>query len=166
MKTLWYWIIGIIILILFLALLNSFLIIKSTQTSNNQPTPDIPTPLKPTQLTINNHIFNLETAITPLEKSLGLMHRSHLNNKTGMLFIFDDNKPRSFWMKNTLIPLDLIFINDNYQIIDIKHNFQPCIIEPCKSYTSKEPAMYVLEINGGLAKELNIKTENFIKIFN
>ena len=159
MKNFWHWTIGIILLLLFLAFLNSFLIIKSTQTSDNPVTIQ-----QPSQITINNNIFNLEIASTSLEKSIGLMHRTHLNKNTGMIFIFKDEKPQSFWMKNTLIPLDLIFIDSNNQIVDIKHSFQPCKSEPCESYTSSKPAIYVLEINGGLAKEMEIKTGQKVKI--
>ena len=159
MKYILHWIIGIIILILFLALLNSYLIIKSTQTSEN-----IPTNHQPSKITINNHIFNLEIASTSLEKSIGLMHRTQLNKDTGMLFIFENEKPQSFWMKNTLIPLDLIFINSNNNIVDIKHNFQPCNSDPCETYTSSQPASYVLEINGGLVKDLNIEIGQQVNI--
>jgi len=116
-----------------------------------------------TQLTINNQIIYLEIPITPLEFSRGLMNRDNLDKNSGMFFIFKDNKLRSFWMKNTLIPLDLIFIDSDYKIIDIKHDFKPCKSDPCESYTSSIPAMYVLEINSGLAKEFNIKISQKIK---
>ena len=80
-----------------------------------------------------------------------------------MLFIFEGEDYWSFWMKNTLIPLDLIFISDQYTIVDIKENFKPCKVDNCDSYTSKKKAKYVLEVNSGFVKENNVKIGDKIK---
>lgn len=72
-----------------------------------------------------------------------------------MIFVFDEEKPRAFWMKNTLIPLDMIFLDDELNVINIL-TATPCEREPCRLYRSSGPARYVLEINGGLAEKKGI----------
>ena len=99
--------------------------------------------------------FKVEVARTPAEKTKGLMYRAELPENHGMLFIFDKDSPRTFWMKNTLIPLDMIFINSQMKVVEVKSKVPPCREDPCPSYPS-EPAMYVLEINGGLAERKGI----------
>lgn len=99
--------------------------------------------------------FKVELAETPEQKAKGLMHREFLPVNQGMLFIFDNEKPRTFWMKNTLIPLDMVFINSNLNVVDIKQAV-PCTKEPCELYQSA-PAQYVLEVNSGIAEEKEIK---------
>jgi len=96
----------------------------------------------------------VELAVTPEEKAKGLMHREYLDENKGMLFIFEDEKAPSFWMKNTLIPLDMIFINSDNKIVDILVA-EPCKKDPCKSYTPKADAKYVLEVNAGFSERHN-----------
>jgi len=98
--------------------------------------------------------FILEFAETPEEQAKGLMFRESLEEDKGMLFVYDNIAPRLFWMKNTYIPLDLIFIAGG-KIVDIKQGFQPCL-EDCQTYESL-PARYVIEINAGLVEELGIE---------
>lgn len=104
----------------------------------------------------NGAEFSVELAQTPAEKAKGLMNRSSMPENHGMLFIFNNEAPRSFWMKNTLIPLDMIFLGANMSVIEIKSNVPPCEADPCPTYTSL-PAMYVLEINAGLSEKSGIK---------
>ncbi len=88
-----------------------------------------------------------EFARTPEELQKGLMNRTSLPKDSGMLFIFPDETNRSFWMKNTLIPLDVIFISSKGRINEMT-TLNPCQeTEICQSYNSKTPAQYVLEIN-------------------
>jgi YVTN family beta-propeller protein len=87
----------------------------------------------------------------------GLMFRNHLPWNAGMLFAYNDEEPRRFWMKNTLIPLDMIFLDSSLKIIDIKENVPPCKQEDCRTYPSREPAQYVLEVNSGFAQEKGVK---------
>jgi uncharacterized membrane protein (UPF0127 family) len=74
-----------------------------------------------------------------------------------MLFAYDDEETRRFWMKNTLIPLDMVFFDSSSKIIDIKENVPPCKQEECPTYPSREPAQYVLEVNAGFVQEKGIK---------
>jgi YVTN family beta-propeller protein len=87
------------------------------------------------------------------EHTRGLMFRQHLPWNAGMLFAFNGEESRAFWMKNTLIPLDMIFVDDNSQIVDIIENVPPCEQDPCPVYPSEEPAQYVLEVNAGFVQQ-------------
>jgi hypothetical protein len=117
------------------------------------------------KLKINDYTINLEPAITIEEKTRGLMHREYLSKDRGMIFIFDDSDKRTFWMKNTLIPLDMIFVDNENKVVDMKKNFQPCREEPCETYTSSQPARYVIEVNAGLTDELGIETGQVLEIY-
>ena len=120
-------------------------------------TPKVP------QVEIGDAIVIVELAITPEEQAKGLMHRTHLGENKGMLFIFEKEKPLSFWMKNTFIPLDMIFINSENKIVDFK-KAKPCQGENCKQYTSKDDAKYVLEVNAGFAEQHKVSVGDEIKM--
>ena len=97
--------------------------------------------------------FSVEVAETQDQRMQGLMNRESLERGFGMYFIFDEEANRAFWMKNTLIPLDMIFIDDQGYIVHIVKRAQPCKRERCLTYPSKFPAKYVLEIG---ALETNV----------
>lgn len=102
----------------------------------------------------------VDVADDPQEHEKGLMYRKSMDQNSGMLFIFGGaNNDLSFWMKNTYIPLDMIFIGSDLRIVDIKEAVQPCLQqqEPCPSYLSRQPAKYVLEVNAGFVQENKIK---------
>ena len=100
------------------------------------------------------------------EFARGLMFRNHLPWNAGMLFAFNEEEPQTFTMKNTLIPLDMIFIDSNSKIIDIKENVPPCKQEECPSYPSREPAQYVLEVNAGFVQEKGVKVGDRLETLN
>lgn len=100
--------------------------------------------------------INAEVADNNEERTNGLMFRQKLDENDGMLFVFDNENYQTFWMKNTLIPLDIIFINKNLEVVDIK-NAVPCKEEPCTLYKSSKPAIYVLEVNGNFTAKNKIK---------
>lgn len=105
--------------------------------------------------TINRSInCNVEIAFTSEEHAKGLMNRSELCNDCGMLFIFSDEDYRTFWMKNTKIPLSIAFIDANGIINDIQ-DMKPYQTFP--TYTSKYPAKFALEVNQGWFKKNYIK---------
>jgi uncharacterized protein len=97
-------------------------------------------------------IINAEIADTEEKRERGLMFRKNLGKNDGMLFVFDDERYVTFWMKNTLIPLDIIFISSNGTINEIKENVQPCLAEPCELYPSTYPVKYVLEVNANFTR--------------
>ncbi|MDP2909631.1 MAG: DUF192 domain-containing protein, partial [bacterium] len=85
-----------------------------------------------------------------------------LEEDAGMLFVFDKEDFYSFWMKNTLMPLDMIWINENNKIVYIQKNARPCETEKCQNYATPEKAKYVLEINAGLADKYGIKIGDIV----
>ena len=93
----------------------------------------------------------------PSEHNRGLMFRKNMEWNNGMLFVYEHDANLSFWMKNTYIPLDMIFIGKDLRIVDIKENVQPCLQQDyCPSYPSKQPAKYVLEVNAGFVQQNKI----------
>lgn len=105
----------------------------------------------------------VEIARTPKEQSLGLMHRTLLDPNKGMIFVYEDAAPRFFWMKNTLIPLDMIFIDSELKVLNIQ-TAQPCTLDPCVVYDSKGDAQYVLEVNAGFAQQHNLQPGDNVKL--
>ena len=101
-----------------------------------------------------NITFNVEVAKTIEERRNGLMYRKKLYNNEGMLFIFPREKIIQLWMKNTYIPLDVIFISENKVIVDIKKNMEKLSETIVKS---KVKSRYALEFNAGLINKLDIK---------
>ena len=105
--------------------------------------------------------FDVELAVTPAEQARGLMFRKKMNDRVGMFFIFDRDELRHFWMRNTLISLDMIFIGSNFLIVDIHKGAKP-LDEAVIS--SRKPARYVLEINAGKADKCRIKMGTKVKL--
>lgn len=99
--------------------------------------------------------LSAEVASTDEQQATGLMNRESLGADEAMLFVFDDEQTRTFWMKDTLISLDMIFIDSGKSIVDINHSAAPGSTVP---YVSKAPAKYVLEVNGGYCNTNNIQT--------
>ena len=104
-----------------------------------------------------DNCFNVELADNPEERSGGLMFRQELEENWGMLFLFDEESKYPFWMKNTLIPLDIIWIDDDYKIVFIKENAQPCKENACPNIIPNKKAKYVLEINAGIADKIGLE---------
>ena len=99
----------------------------------------------------------VEVARTPEAWSRGLMGRQTLAENTGMLFIFPDDTVRTFWMKDTVIPLDVIFVNASGAIVSIK-TMAPCVNKPaCPTYESGVPARYALEVAAGFAARNGVR---------
>lgn len=120
---------------------------------------------KLTIFTANDEVnINIEIADTNEERQKGLMHRGYLDENSGMLFIFDNEQPVLFWMKNTRIPLDMIFVSANGTITEIKEDVQPCMSDPCQIYPSKYPTKYVIEVNAGFSKANNIQVGDSVKM--
>ncbi|MBU6469096.1 MAG: DUF192 domain-containing protein [Gammaproteobacteria bacterium] len=109
------------------------------------------------QVTLAGHRFTVEIANTDAMRERGLMFRTHMAANHGMLFVYSDAQPRYFWMKNTLIPLDIIFFDAHQRLINVSADTPPCKTEQCPTYTSAAPAQYVLELNAGMAKKLGLK---------
>ena len=103
------------------------------------------------------HAFRVEVARTPQEQAKGLMFRTEMGANEGMLFPYDRPRMLSFWMRNTVLSLDLIFIDEQHRIINIAENATPYSEQ---SIPSAAPGIAVLELNGGRARELGIVAGN------
>ena len=97
----------------------------------------------------------VELADDPPEQARGLMERTELGPDRGMLFIFPAPRPLSFWMKNTRIPLDALFFDEQGAFVNVQ-TMDPCL-DPCPTYSSGKPVKYALEVNAGFAEEQGIK---------
>ena len=107
---------------------------------------------------IGGQRFSVELADTTQKQTLGLMYRDNMPADHGMLFIFPNEAPRSFWMKNCRIPLDIMYFDKDLVMVSASMDTPPCRVSQCPSYPSKAPAMYVLELNAGTAARLGIDT--------
>lgn len=104
-----------------------------------------------------------EVADSPRERARGLMFRDNLGENNGMIFMFDSSEKHAFWMKNTLIPLDIIWLDENLKVVDIT-TMTPCKKDPCVSYYPKENSLFVLEVNSGFAQEKGIEVGDTAKL--
>lgn len=106
----------------------------------------------------SNVSVDVEVADTFESRRRGLMFRENLDIDKGMLFVYEDEEVRTFWMKNTYIKLDMIFIDSNGEIVEIKEAYpEPNTSEQnLKRYSSIEPAQYVLETNSSFVERFNI----------
>ncbi len=105
---------------------------------------------------VREQCFTVELAQTPQELARGLQFYPSLDSDSGMFFIFPQNGTPTFWMKNTLVALDIIWINEAKQIVHVTPGALPCREDPCPVFRPSREARYVLEINAGLAQKQNI----------
>jgi uncharacterized membrane protein (UPF0127 family) len=104
---------------------------------------------------LRDHAFRVEIADDDAERTRGLMYREHLDADAGMLFLFERQEPQAFWMKNTRIPLDILYFDQSWSLVGWSLNTPPCSLgNQCPSYPSKAPARYVLELNAGTANNI------------
>jgi len=108
--------------------------------------------------------FSVEIADTQETQQLGLMFRDSMPADHGMLFIFPNEAPRSFWMKNTRIPLDIMYFDKELKLVSLSADTPPCKVSRCPSYPSIAPAKYVLELNAGSAAALGIAVGDKLKL--
>jgi uncharacterized membrane protein (UPF0127 family) len=106
----------------------------------------------------NGKSVTAELAVTEEERATGLMFREKLLPEQGMLFVFEREGMHSFWMKNTLIPLDMLWLDSDKRVIHVAADVPPCKEDPCPSYGPEIPARYVLELKAGEAAANGIET--------
>jgi len=108
-------------------------------------------------------LFDVELASEPLKRMQGLMFRYKMEPNQGMFFTFEVIEPQSFWMKNTYLSLDMIFIDENFKIVQIHENAFPLRED---HILSDFPAKYVLEILGGVSKKSGVEVGNIVQLIN
>jgi len=101
--------------------------------------------------------FTVELAVTPEERAKGLMNRERLDADRGMLFVFEKEDNYPFWMKNTKIPLDIIWMDENKEVVYVSRDTQPCTKDPCPLINPGKNARYVLEVSAGTADLLGLR---------
>ncbi|HYI09334.1 MAG TPA: DUF192 domain-containing protein [Thermoanaerobaculia bacterium] len=102
-------------------------------------------------------VVSVEVVADDESRAQGLMWRDQLRPGTGMLFVFPADDVFSFWMKNTLIPLDMIWIDSSQRVAGVIFNVPPCKVENCPSYSPNVTARYILEVAGGVAEAHGLK---------
>lgn len=118
---------------------------------------------KENEVCFGDKCLEVEIVDTPSTRAQGLMFRESLGENQGMLFIFEENGNYPFWMKNTLIPLDIIWIDEELKILHIAEA-EPCEEDPCGNYGPGNNALYVFETNKGFAREHGINVGDFIML--
>lgn len=125
------------------------------------PPPAAPTPVQaasgPRVVFPDGYTVQVELAIDDETRAQGLMFRDSLRPASGMLFFFPQDGHYPFWMKNTLIPLDMIWIDASRKVAHLKSAVPPCKADPCPSYPPNVQARYVLEVAGGVSKQHGLK---------
>lgn len=116
--------------------------------------------LRAVEMKIGQRDFTLEVADTPAARQRGLMHRKSMPEDRGMIFVFPGEAVRDFWMRNTHIPLDIIFVNAERKVVSI---------EQMKPYdergaSSGKPAKYAIELNKGMAEKAGVKVGDVVEI--
>jgi hypothetical protein len=104
--------------------------------------------------------FYMELALDDAQRARGLMYRPRMSDQWSMLFVYTYDQPLSFWMKNTLIPLDIVFIDDSSKVVGVSHNAEPLTLT---SRSVEGESRYVLEVNAGLAERYNIKKGDHVE---
>jgi hypothetical protein len=122
-----------------------------------------PPVLGPRVILPSGAVYKVEVAVTPEEQVQGLMFRESLPQRSGMLFLFADRAPHTFWMKNTMIPLDMIWMDEAGRVLFVSAETPPCKADPCPSYGPEVPAASVLEIAGGMAAKEKVTVGSTIR---
>lgn len=135
---------------LILLMVGSFVGCESGTHATSQPGV---TELPSTDVALGGRRFRLEIADDEKERETGLMHRTSMPADHGMLFAFPDVQPRQFWMKNTLIGLDIVYLDENGVVLNVEHMFP----KDLTGVNSDGPAKYAIELNQGVANQIGLK---------
>jgi uncharacterized membrane protein (UPF0127 family) len=100
--------------------------------------------------------YSIEIAEDDAAREHGLMDRASMPPDHGMLFVFQDDAPRAFWMKNCKFAQDMLFFDAERKLVSVQHDVPACTADPCPAYSSGAPARYVLELNAGQARKLGL----------
>jgi len=107
---------------------------------------------------------SLELARTPEERRRGLMFRDRIGKREGMLFCFENDLKPMFWMKNTYVSLDILFLSRSGEVVDILERLPPCAMDPCPEYRSGADARYALEVHAGFADAHRVRRGDRVRL--
>ena len=133
----------------------SILLLLGCTSPPSESSPVAPVGIPLPSICVGDACVVVEVDDSPSERQVGLMNRAYLPEDAGMLFVFEDAGIHSFWMKNTKIPLDILWITDTWHVVEIQ-SMLPCVEDPCPVYTPAFPAKYALEVNKGWAEKNGI----------
>lgn len=135
----------------------------TTNTETTNPKPATHSVTGPRVIFPNGFVVGVEVVADDELRAQGLMYRDHLAPDAGMLFFFPEDGEYPFWMKNTRIPLDMIWIDSSRRIVHITPDVQPCRVEDCPNYPPHAIARYVLEVAAGVAKQHGLKNGDVLR---
>lgn len=118
----------------------------------------------PQAIAPDGHEFQLEIASTPEQQARGYMFRDRVGRDEGMLFVFPSSDFHSFWMKNCLVSLDILWLSEDLSVVHLEQQVPACKKDPCPSYPSMSKARYVLEIASGGAKKHGLRVGEKVRI--
>lgn len=117
-----------------------------------------------TSVALHGMSFSVELATDAPSREHGLMMRTSLARDHGMLFVFPHTGPQGFWMKNTLVPLDILYFDADRRLVSMQQHVPPCKADPCPTYPSAAPARYVLELSAGTAARIGLQVGDELNI--
>ena len=119
----------------------------------------------PVTVTLRDQTFRVEIADNDAERARGLMYRDRMDADAGMLFLFPRQAPQAFWMKNTRIPLDILYFDESWKLVGWSLDTPPCSLgDRCPSYPSGAPARYVLELNAGTSARIGVQLGDKLRV--
>lgn len=122
------------------------------------------TPTSSPTVQLHGRQFSIELATDDDSRARGLMFRTELAADHGMLFVFPYTDQQAFWMKNTLIPLDMLYFDDELKLVSMQLDVPPCKADPCPSYPSNAPTRYVLELPAGTVTRIGAQLGDVLKV--
>lgn len=146
---------------------SSLLLILTLACAQRTPTPSPATTMAAAnaqRIVLPDHfVVAVEVASDDEMRSQGLMYRDHLTDDRGMIFLFTQAGEYPFWMKNTLIPLDMIWMDSQHRIVHIAHDVQPCKADPRPNYPPNAQALSVLELAAGVAAKHHLANGDVLR---
>lgn len=130
------------------------------------PPPPPPPVTRPSIVFPDGTAIAIEIVADDETRAQGLMYRDQLQPNSGMLFVFPAEGDYPFWMKNTFIPLDMIWIDTQKRVAHIAHDVPPCKSDPCPSYPPNAKSLYVLEVAAGVARQHGLKDGDVLRFEN